>query len=238
LCPVANVPLVDHALVRVARAVGEVAVNVCTGRAAFEAHLGGRAHLSFEEQPLGTAGALGHLRGWLAGRGALVVNGDTWCPAELRPFVDGWDGERVRVLVTGGVPLHARSGIVASLLPWSEVARLPAAPLGLWEGGWRDRLAEGRLESVGYEGPFVDCATVADYLAANRAALAHAGRASLVGNSCRISGSVRPGSVVGDGSTVAGTVERSVLWPGAVVSAGEVLVDAVRVDDRVTVLVR
>jgi NDP-sugar pyrophosphorylase family protein len=235
---VGNVPLVDLALARVERAAGEVAVNVSHGRAAFEAHLAGRVHLSFEDQPLGTAGALGALRGWLAGRGALVVNGDTWCPADLRPFVEGWDGERVRVLVTGGAPMHARSGIVASLLPWTEVVRLPAAPLGLWEGVWRDRLADGRLDSVGYAGPFVDCATVADYLRANLAALADAGRVSLVGEGCTVTGGVGPGCVVGDGATVAGTVERAVVWPGALVDAGESLVDAVRLDDRVTALVR
>jgi carbonic anhydrase/acetyltransferase-like protein (isoleucine patch superfamily) len=37
---------------------------------------------------------------------------------------------------------------------------------------------------------------------------------------------------------VDGTIERSVVWPGAVVRADEQLVDAIRVGDRVTVLVR
>jgi MurNAc alpha-1-phosphate uridylyltransferase len=235
---VANVALVDHALARVGGAVPEVAVNVCYGRTAFEEHLAGRAHLSFEDRPLGTAGALGALRGWLDGRGALIVNGDTWCPANLRAFADGWDGERVRVLVTGEPPLHARSGIVASLLPWAEVARLPAEPLGLWEGVWRARLAEGALDSVGYRGPFVDCATVADYLRANLAALAHVGCSSLEGPGCTVSGRVGPGCVLGEGAVVAGAVERTVLWPGAVVEAQESLVDAVRLPGGVTVLVR
>src|SRR5687768_4577295 len=100
LCPVANVPLVDLAIDRVCTAVADVAVNVHHGRAHMEAHLQGRAHLSFEEErPLGTAGAVGHLRGWLDGRGALVVNADAWCPGTLLEFVQGWDGDRVRLLL-------------------------------------------------------------------------------------------------------------------------------------------
>ena len=44
--------------------------------------------------------------------------------------------------------------------------------------------------------------------------------------------------VIGEGCEVAGTVVRSVLWPGTTVRRGEVLVDAVRADQGVTVLVR
>src|SRR5687768_3035588 len=66
LCPVAGVPLVDLALARLAGSVGGVAVNVHHGRALMEAHLTGRVHLSAEvDEPLGTAGALGQLRGWI-----------------------------------------------------------------------------------------------------------------------------------------------------------------------------
>jgi MurNAc alpha-1-phosphate uridylyltransferase len=44
--------------------------------------------------------------------------------------------------------------------------------------------------------------------------------------------------VVGAGAEVHGTLERSVVWPGGVVRPGEHLVDAVRVGDWLTVLVR
>jgi hypothetical protein len=37
---------------------------------------------------------------------------------------------------------------------------------------------------------------------------------------------------------VAGTLERAVVWPGARVRRGEHLVDAIRADDGMTVLVR
>jgi ADP-glucose pyrophosphorylase len=44
--------------------------------------------------------------------------------------------------------------------------------------------------------------------------------------------------VVGAGAVVAGEVRGCVLWPGAVVAAGEVLVDAVRTTAGRTVLIR
>lgn len=224
LCPVAGDALVDHAIARVAAVVprGAVAVNVHHGREQLERHLGGRVHLSVEEPvALGTAGALSRLRPWLDGRPVLVVNADTWHTAALAPLVAGWDGKRVRVLVCGhpGEGLGATSRILGSLLPWSEVLRLPSTPSGLWESSWRRRLGEGSLEVVAAEASFVDCATPADYLAANLSA----------------SGGV---SVVGEGATVSGALVRSVVWPGAVVRAGETLVDAIRVGERLTVETR
>ncbi len=221
LCPVAGTALVDHALARVEPVVGpgSVAVNVHHGRRRLEDHLTGRVHLSVEEpEALGTGGAVARLRPWLDGRPVLVVNGDTWHRADLAPLVRGWDGERIRVLVANapGAVLGPTSRVLGSLLPWSEVVRLPEQPWGLWEVSWRRRLAEGRLETLTAATPFVDCASPGDYLAANLAA----------------SGGV---SVVGAGAVVEGTLVRSVVWPGGIVRAGEVLVDAVRVGERLTV---
>ena len=63
LCPVGNVPLVDLALERVRPAVDEVAVNLHHGRRTLDRHLAQDVHRSIEEdEPLGTAGALGNLR--------------------------------------------------------------------------------------------------------------------------------------------------------------------------------
>lgn len=242
-----NVALVDLAIERVASVPGltAVAVNVCHGREQLVAHLrrpgAPPVHVSVEDpEPLGTAGAIAHLRDWLDGRGALVVNGDTWCPAALEVLVRDWDGDRVRVLVTGDPPLHGRSGIVGSLVPWAEVVALPPGPAGLWEVLWRDRLAAGVLESIGWHGPFVDCASPADYLRANLDALRHRGLTSLVDPTAVIAAdaTVGPGCVVGAGVTVAGAIERTVLWPDATVRAGEVLVDAIRTGRGTTVLVR
>lgn len=217
-------PLLDGNLDRVAAVVGDgaeaVAVNVHHHAARLAAHVAGRAHVSVEAPvALGTAGGVAHLRPWLAGRPALVVNGDTWTTIDLRPLVEGWTGENVRVLVVGDRGLVPGVGVLGSLLPADVVAGLPHRPAGLYEACWKPLQAEGRLEVVGADGPFVACDRPRDYLAANL--LASGGR-----------------SVVGEGAEVRGTLVRSVVWPGGVVHEGEELVDAVRIGATTTVLVR
>lgn len=218
--------LLDWSLDGLEAAVGDVAVNVHHGRGAIEGHLDARAtrtgravHVSAEEPvALGTAGAVAQLRPWLDGRGVLVLNADTWHRVPLRPFVEGWDHERVRILTDSPLPFGPRSSVVASILPWSEVRRLDPTPSGLWEVVWRDALAAGRVEAVHEEATVIDCGRPADYLRAN---LVWSGGAP----------------VVGEGAVVEGLLERAVVWPGSVVAAGERLVDAVRAGRR-TVLVR
>lgn len=220
LCPVDGVPLVDLAVDRLRPVVDEVAVNVHHGREAMVAHLEDRVHVSVEEPvALGTAGAVGALREWIAGRPTLIVNADAWCPGAMAALVDGWDGERVRVLVPGGGPLGTRSLIAGSLLPWAQARGLAAAPSGLFEAVWRDAVAGGRLETVAQEGPFVDCGTPAAYLTANLVASGGA-------------------PVVAPGAIVEGRLVRSVCWEDAVVGPDETLVDAIRFSARGTVLVR
>jgi len=225
LCPVGNVPLVDLAVARAERLTDAVAVNVHHGRVAMERHLAGRVHLSIEaEEALGTAGALGFLRDWIDGRAALVTNADAcYAPDGLDALVAGWDGDRVRLLVvddersTNGFGPGSR--VVGALHPWADVRTLSPEPAGLYERSWRRHREAGDLDVVWHRGPFVDCGTPAAYLQANLMASEGA-------------------SVVGAGASVEGTLVRSVVWPGAVVRTGEVLVDAIRPNDRITVLVR
>ena len=226
LCPVGGRALVDLALDRARTATAAVAVNVHNGRAAIEGHLAAdpAVHVSVEDaEALGTAGAVAHLRPWIDGRGVLVLNGDTWAPGDLAAATGGWDRERVRLLVAGDdrlrPPDRPTSRIAAALLPWDEVARLAPVPSGLWEASWQALHAAGRLDVVRWDGPCLDCGTPARYLAANLA-------------------SSEGAPVVGEGCEVAGTLVRSVLWPGTRVRKGEVLVDAVRASDAMTVLVR
>lgn len=220
LCPVDNQPLVDHAIARAHTVTTEVAVNVHHGREALAAHLDGRVHVSIEEpEALGTAGALGLLRPWIAGRAVLLLNADTWVPGSLDRLVAEWDGERVRLSLAGEDSLRADSRLVAALLPWDAVAALRAEPSGLYEVSWKRLAAEGRIDAVAWSGPWHDCGTPARYLAANLAA----------------SGGH---SVIGSGARVDGTVERSVVWPRARVGAAEHLVNAIRTDTGMTVLVR
>lgn len=222
LCPVAGVALVDHALDRAGRvaAADRIAVNVHHGAAAVTAHLGGRVHVSVERhEALGTAGGVAAVADWLGDDPLLVLNGDTWCPGDLAPVLAGWDGERVRVVVSGSARFGPRSGVVASVMPAAVVRSLRPEPSGLYEVCWAPAHAAGRLDVVGWDGPVIDCATPRDYLMANLVA----------------SGGV---SVVGEGAVVEGVVERSVLWPGTRVRPGERLVGAIRAADSMTVLVR
>ena len=224
LCPVGNVALVDGAVARARAVTSSVAVNVHAHRAVMEAHLHrAGVQLSIEEPvALGTAGALGNLRGWIAGRAVLVVNADAWHAADLAEFAAGWDGERPRLLTVRRPPLATwgdRAYAGAALLPWRQVRELHATPTGLWEVSWRHLRPGTELELVDFDGPFFDCGTPASYLGANLAA----------------SGGE---PVVGPGAVVEGELDRSVVWPGARVRPGERLSLAVRATDRVTVLVR
>lgn len=220
LCPVDNVPLLDRVLDAVADLTPYVAVNAHHLADQVVAHVGDRAHVSVEQpEALGTAGALGQLREWIAGRPVLVCNGDAWRPAGLAGLVEGWDGERIRLLVVRdeqrgdfGPWRYAGGG----LHPWSVVRGLRPVPTGLYEELWGAEHAAGRLDLVEHTGAFVDCGTPADYLAANLAASGGA-------------------SVVGAGAVVEGELVRSVVWPGGVVRAGERLVDAIRVGTSLTV---
>jgi NDP-sugar pyrophosphorylase family protein len=172
LCPVGNVPLVDAAIERARRVTPAIAVNLHHGRVLLEAHLAGRVHLSVEvDRALGTAGALGNLRAWLAGRPALVLNADAWHDADLAGFVAGWDGERVRLLVVGGGNLGPTTSVVAAL----------------HERSWRPHAQRGQLDVAPYDGPFHDCGTPAHYLAAN---LAASGGVSVVGAGATVSGEI------------------------------------------------
>jgi NDP-sugar pyrophosphorylase family protein len=219
LCTVGGRPLLDWALERVTPYVGEVAVNVHHHagqmRAALARH---QVHVSHEDrEALGTAGALGRLRGWLDGRAVLVTNADAWYPPAtagdvLAELVRGWDGERPRLLCVpadGAGDFGDLRYVGTALLPWASVRDLAAVPSGLYEVSWAALHRDGRVDLVRTALDAVDCGTPADYLRANMAA----------------SGG-RP--VVEEGALVEGELVRSVVWTGEVVGAGERLVDAVR----------
>lgn len=233
LCPVGGVALVDHALERARAAASEIAVNVHHGRAPLERHL--EAHdvvVSVEEpQALETAGAIGLLRDWIAGRGVLTVNADTWHPADLVAFVRGWDRERVRLLTVRD-PDRGDFGDLrfagVALLPWAVARELPAERRGLYATVLRPHAERGALELVESDVAYHDCGTPAGYLAANLHAAAAVGDdGSLVDPTARVTGAVER-SVVGARAAVAGSARRSVVWEDATVEAHEDLDTAVR----------
>lgn len=217
LCPVANRALLDLALDRVEPYAGRggdhLAVNAHYLATMVADHVGDRAHVSVERPvALGTAGALGRLKPWLDGRPVLVTNADAYLTGDLAELVEGWEGQRIRLL---GKEIGRPSDfgtvryVGACLMPWWAVEPLDDQPAGLYERVWRRAAAEGRLELVTTDRTAIDCGTPADYLAANLAA--SGGR-----------------SVVGAGAVVDGRITRCVVWPGALVRGDEVLSDAVR----------
>jgi NDP-sugar pyrophosphorylase family protein len=248
LCPVGNVALLDHALRRVAGlGLSSVAVNAAYLAEQVVAHVGDRAHLSVEpDGPLGTAGGVGHLRGWIDGRGVLVGNADAYLADPLREpgkdvaaLLDGWTGDTVRMLTlpvkpgdTGGFSGRRFAGF--SLLPWHRVKDLGAEPSDLVRLVWRPAEADGELELIGFEGDYIDTGTPADYLAAN---LHAAGHQSLIDPTATVTGRAES-SVVGAGATVHGSITRCVVWPGATVGPDEVLTDAIRAAGGMTVPAR
>lgn len=222
MCPVGNRPLVDWAIERVVPYVGAVAVNAHGSQRALLEHLRGRVHSSVEHgDRLGTAGALGHLRDWIDGRHVLVHNADAFLDDDLAALLDGWRGEQPRLLVrTEDRPsdfgMHRFLGV--SLLPASIARTLPDEPAGLYRLAWKPAWDAGTLQLVEATGTSIDCGTAADYLRAN------------LHVSCGA-------SVVADTAVVAGSITRCVVWPGARVERGEVLVDSIR-SPHATVLAR
>ena len=161
--------LLDLALARVASVVplspADVAVNAHWLAEQVVAHVGDRVHVSVEEPvALGTAGAVGAIRDWLAGRDLLIANGDAFYEPvpDVAAFVAGWDRRRPRLLVVedvGRADFDDRWRFAGlSLLPGDLAAVLPAEPDGLYEAVWRD--SEVDLVPTGVT--FIDCGTPDD----------------------------------------------------------------------------
>jgi len=169
LLDVGGTTLLDAALARLATVVpltpDGVAVNAHWLADQIVAAVGDRAHVSVEEpDALGTAGAVGALREWLAGRDLLIANGDAWFggPVDVRRFVNEWDRTRPRLLVvedrerTDFEQRWRFAGL--SLLPGEIAATLEPVPSGLYEAVWR-RMP---IELVPTDVEAIDCGTPED----------------------------------------------------------------------------
>ena len=213
MCPIDNVPLVDRALERISPYVGSSAVNVHASQPLLREHIEGRVHISVEAgDRLATAGALGHMRQWIAGRHVLVHNADSFLDDDLALLLDGWSGERPRLLVrreSEPSDFGDLKFLGVSLLPGDVAAAMPDRVAGLYALVWKPAFDVGALETVEVRGPAYDCGTPSDYLAANL----HASGGT---------------SVSGAGAVVEGSLTRSVVWPGARVERGETLVECIR----------
>ena len=223
LCPVADKPLLDHALDRIRPYVGALAVNAHHLADQVRAHLeGSGVHISFEDEPRGSGGAISALGGWIGERDVLIHNADSWLEDDLRDLIVGWDGARPRLLVTPAVGVGDFGSwdfVGVSLLPNRFVRALPTGFSGLYDEVWGQAQASGEIEFVPARGHVVDTGTPADYLRANL--LANGGR-----------------SVIGRDAVVEGAVRDSVVWDGCRVLPGEVLDRCIRADGGVTVSAR
>lgn len=160
--------LLDSALDRVSAVVpldpAHVAVNAHWLADQVVQHVGERAHLSVEPTALGTAGAIGALRGWLAGRDVLITNADAWyAPVpDLAGFVGGWDRIRPRLLVVADADRADFPGgwrfAGVSLLPGAVAASLAPQPGGLYELVW----SRQPVDLVPTDAVYVDCGTPED----------------------------------------------------------------------------
>ncbi len=247
LCPVGNLPLLDHALRRLA-GIGlagpdQVGVNAAYLADQVVTHATGRAHLSVElDGPLGTSGGVARLKKWIDGRGVLVGNADAYLAdpfrepgKDIEALLAGWSGDTVRMLTqpcrpgeTGGFSGNRFAGF--SLIPWRFVADLDDHNHDLVRTVWRPAEAENALELVSYEGLYLDTGTPALYLEANL----HAAGEGLIDPSAEVTGTAVE-SVIGAGAVVAGSVTRCVVWPGATVAPDETLTDVIRAPNGLTV---
>jgi NDP-sugar pyrophosphorylase family protein len=216
LCTVGGRTLLDLALQRVTPHTARTAVNAHHRADQVVAALTGRdVHVEVEQpQALGTAGALGNLRDWIDGADVLLTNSDALYPGAdpVGDLVDGWDGDRPRLLCVRGADGRGFGGLAyvgSALLPWWSVRDLRPEPSGLYEVSWRELQAQGRLDLVVTDAAAIDCGTPADYLQAN----------------LTVSGGE---PVVEPGAVVEGELVRSVVWAGERVGPDERLVDAIR----------
>ena len=215
LCPVGDVPLVDHAHRRgCATATGAIAVNVHHGRAQMEQHLvaarRARGAPLDRARPCARHGRRPRPAARVDRRpaGAGRQRATPGARSTSVRFVDGWDGERIRLLV---VEDRARPDFGSARVLRRRAAAVggrrrprprPVRPL---RGGWRYAFELGRLDLVDHEGPFVDCGTPADYLRAN---LLASGGASVVGPGAQVEPS-RGARAVGGVARRGGRAEAS-----------------------------
>jgi MurNAc alpha-1-phosphate uridylyltransferase len=216
LLTVDNQPLLELALRRVGALVGPVAINahhLADQIAAAAVAFAPDVHVSLErDELLGTAGALRHLRDWIAGRAVLVNNSDLWLSDPIDNFLDGWDGTRPRLLVQDmgrASDFGNLRYMGVSTVPATSALALDYATPGLYSALWRDAFTAGGLEFVELTGRSFDCGTPAEFLTAN---LSASGRSS----------------VVAPDAIVQGSLDRCVILSGATVQPGEQLVCAIR----------
>jgi N-acetyl-alpha-D-muramate 1-phosphate uridylyltransferase len=164
LCPVGGRLLLERALANVVDL--DCAINAHHLADQVERWVDGRWHLSVEPELLGSAGALGRLKGWIDGRDVVVVNADAVHDVDVGPLASA-SGLSFLVADPLGTAFHPRLSVVACRIPWTMVRNLASHPHGLYEQVWRPAAARGEATVIATGAPFFDCGTPAQYLAAH-----------------------------------------------------------------------
>lgn len=158
--------LLDLALQSMPMDAKDIAVNASYLASQIKNHLEGSAvHVSVEPSPLASAGAVGNLRGWIAGRHLMIRNADMWFDRVPTELWSDWSGENPRLLVQDrGVPsdFGTNQFLGWSMLPSSRVDTLEARPSSLLNEVWLPAARQGKLELVQFKGLAIDCGTHED----------------------------------------------------------------------------
>jgi N-acetyl-alpha-D-muramate 1-phosphate uridylyltransferase len=176
LCPVAGRTLLDRALGLLADAgvIGahHVAVNAHHHASQIEAAVAGRATCSVEPTLLGSAGAIGRLRRWIDGRDLVVLNVDAVHGHSVTALVDHPQDPDTDVAFVAAEPpgteFHDRLSIIGWRIPGRVAMTMPDEFAMAYSLVWRPAVAAQRARVTSLGGPFFDCGTPADYLAAHR----------------------------------------------------------------------
>ena len=249
MLPVMNRPFLEHQVEHLHRHGVDRIVLACGYRPdAIRAHFGDQLEYVVETEPLGTGGAIAHA-GRGIGETFVVANGDVLTDLDLTALVAFHhergarmtialhpvdDPSRYGVVVTD--PDGAVSAFVEKPAPGTIAANTINAGTYVVEPDVLELIPEGRAVSVEYEvfpalvgaglyacsftGYWRDIGTPASYLDANVERLPEAG--AIDPTATVEAGASVTGSVVGAGCRIEADarVHRSVLLPGAVVTAG------------------
>lgn len=166
LLSVGGSTLLDLAIQSLPLPPSDVMVNASYLAAQIQGHLGSTGvQVSFEPEPLGSAGAVGAIKQWVGERGLMIRNADMWFDAVPKELWADWSGERPRLLVqeTGRPADFGTQRFLGwSLLPARDVMALQPVRSGLLDLVWRPALERGALELVVFEGLAIDCGTIDD----------------------------------------------------------------------------
>lgn len=203
-------------------------------------------HVLHEREILGTAGAVRNASGWLGDQPLVVWNGDILVSPPVSRLIEATQRAEAVLAVaprsvgTGTVGVDAAGAVVrlrgevfgeevaggdfVGVSAWSAPAARSLPEVGCLVGdGLLPALREGRrVLTLRCPAEWLDIGTLETYLEGNLAWLEERSLAHWCHATAQVSGAIALGQcLVGQGARVdgAGTIERCVVWPGAVARA-------------------